>query len=107
MRTNNLPNPNFFVALPYSTNRPIDESEKYSVCKNPDICEKEYDGYIFDKIVRNDGLYQYIVYLAQVKTVSRITSRYELDDYGKYKFKIFIFDEEASLKKKVRLHIIL
>ena len=74
---------------------------------NPDICEKEYDGYIFDKIVRNDGLYQYIVYLAQVKTVSRITSRYELDDYGKYKFKIFIFDEEASLKKKVRLHIIL
>ena len=74
---------------------------------NPDICEKEYDGYIFDKIVRNDGLYQYIVYLAQVKTVSRITSRYELNDYGKYKFKIFIFDEEASLKKKVRLHIIL
>lgn len=74
---------------------------------NPEICEKEYDGYIFDKIVRNDGLYQYIVYLADVRTVSRITSRYELEDYSKYKFKIFIFNEEASLKKKVRLHIIM
>ena len=74
---------------------------------NPEICDKEYDGYIFDKIVRNDGLYQYIVYLADVKTVSRITSRYELEDYSKYKFKIFIFHEEASLKKKVRLHIIM
>jgi exoribonuclease R len=73
---------------------------------NPSVCEKEYDGYIFDKIVRNDGLYQYIVYLADVKTVSRITSRYELNNYSKYKFKIFIFNEEASLKKKVRLHLV-
>ena len=74
---------------------------------NPYICEKEYDGYIFDKIIRNDGLFQYIVYLAEVKTVSRITSRYELTDFNKYKFKIFIFNDEASLKKKVRLHIML
>jgi len=74
---------------------------------NPSVCEKEHDGYIFDKIVRNDGLYQYIVYLADVKTVSRITSRYELNDYNKYKFKIFIFHEEASLKKKIRLHLIM
>lgn len=78
------------------------------MCTNrPYICEKEYDGYIFDKIVRNDGLFQYIVYLAEVKTVSRITSRYELTDFNKYKFRIFIFNDEASLKKKVRLHIIM
>jgi len=78
------------------------------MCTNrPYICEKEYDGYIFDKITRNDGLFQYIVYLAEVKTVSRITSRYELTDFNKYKFRIFIFNDEASLKKKVRLHIIM
>lgn len=77
------------------------------MCTNrPEVCDEEYDGYIFDKIVRNDGLFQYIVYLAKVKTVSRITSRYDLDNYKKYKFKIFIFHEEASLKKKVRLHFI-
>jgi len=74
---------------------------------NPEICNKEHEGYVFDKIVRNDGLYQYIVYLVELKTVSRITLRFELEDYNKYKFKVFIFNDEASLKKKIRLHIIM
>ena len=73
---------------------------------NPDICEKEYEGYVFDKIERNDGLFQYIVYLVKLKTVSRINLRFELEDYSKNKFKIFIFNDEASLKKKIRLHLI-
>ena len=73
---------------------------------NPDICEKEYEGYVFDKIERNDGLFQYIVYLVELKTVSRINLRFELEDYSKNKFKIFIFNDEASLKKKIRLHLI-
>ena len=73
---------------------------------NPDICEKEYEGYVFDKIERNDGLFQYIVYLVELKTVSRINLRFELEDYSKNNFKIFIFNDEASLKKKIRLHLI-
>jgi exoribonuclease R len=73
---------------------------------NPEICSQEYDGYVFDKIVRNDGLYQYMVYLDKIKSVSRITSRFDMDDYGKYKFKVFVFHDEASLKKKIRLHIV-
>ena len=73
---------------------------------NPDICEKEYEGYVFDKIERNDGLFQYIVYLVELKTVSRINLRFELEDYSKNKFKIFIFNDEASLKKKIRLHLL-
>ena len=73
---------------------------------NPDICEKEYEGYVFDKIERNDGLFQYIVYLVELKTVSRINLRFELEDYSKNKFKVFIFNDESSLKKKIRLHLI-
>ena len=73
---------------------------------NPEICAKEHDGYIFDKMVRNDGLYQYIVYLVDLKTVSRITLRFELEENKKYKFKVFIFNDESSLKKKIRLHLI-
>ena len=68
---------------------------------NPDICEKEYEGYVFDKIERNDGLFQYIVYLVELKTVSRINFRFELENYSKNKFKVFIFNDEASLKKKL------
>jgi len=30
-----------------------------------------------------------------------------MDDYQKYKFKVFVFQDEATLKKKIRLHIIM
>ena len=72
-----------------------------------EVLETEYDGYVFDKIIRNDGLYQYIVYLEKLKSVSRITSRFDLNNFQKYKFKVFVFQEEATLKKKIRLHILL
>ena len=72
-----------------------------------EVLETEYDGYVFDKIVRNDGLFQYIVYLENLKSVSRITSRFDLINFQKYKFKVFVFQEEATLKKKIRLHILL
>lgn len=72
-----------------------------------EILETEYDGYVFDKIIRNDGLFQYIVYLENLKSVSRITSRFDLNNFQKYKFKVFVFQEEATLKKKIRLHILL
>ena len=72
-----------------------------------DVLETEYDGYVFDKIERNDGLFQYIVYLEKLKSVSRITSRFDLINFQKYKFKVFVFQEEATLKKKIRLHILL
>ena len=29
--------------------------------KDPSIKETEFEGYVFDKIKRNDGLFQYIV----------------------------------------------
>ena len=77
------------------------------MCTNkPEICEREHDGYIFDKTERIDGLFQYVVYLPRLKIVSRITLRSELTDYSNYKFKIFVFHDESSLKKKIRLHLI-
>lgn len=69
--------------------------------------DRELDGYIFDKIIRNDGLYQYVVYLEHLKNVSRITLRHDISDYSKQKFKLYIFHDEATLKKKLRLHIII
>ena len=73
---------------------------------NPQMCENEYEGYVFDKIERHDGLFQYIVYLVELKTVSRINLRHNIENYSKNKFKVFIFNDESSLKKKIRLHLI-
>jgi len=77
------------------------------LCHNdPVILEKEYDGYLFDKIYRNDGLYQYIVFLPEFKLSSRITLREDLDNFTNKKFKLFLFNDEEKFKRKIRLHLL-
>lgn len=76
------------------------------VTNKPDMLVSSYEGYVFDKIKRNDGLYQYIVYLHKLKILSRITARNNLNNYECVNFKIFVFKDESSLKRKIRLQII-
>ena len=73
---------------------------------NPDILEKEYDGYLFDKLTRNDCLYQFVVFIPDLKLTSRITMRDNLDNFEKKKFKLFLFNDEANFKRKIRLHML-
>ena len=73
---------------------------------NTDIIDKEYDGYIFDKINRNDGLFQYIVFLPELKLSSRITLRDDFENFESRKFKLFLFNDEESFKRKIRLHLV-
>jgi len=73
---------------------------------NPDILEKEYDGYLFDKIVKNDGLFQFIVFLPELKLSSRITMRENLNNFDCQKFKLFLFNNEDNFKKKIRLYLL-
>jgi exoribonuclease R len=70
---------------------------------NAEVMEKTYDGYTFDKIMRNDGLYQYVVYIPELKMVSRITERENIGDYEKHEFKLYLFHDEEKFKKKIRL----
>jgi hypothetical protein len=67
--------------------------------------EKEYDGYMFDKIVRNDKLFQYIVFLPELKLSSRITLREDINNFESRKFRLYLFNDEESFKKKIRLQI--
>lgn len=73
---------------------------------NPAVLEKEYDGYLFDKITKNNGLFQYIVFLPDLKMSSRITSREDYANYTNKHFKLFVFNNEEKFKRKIRLHII-
>jgi exoribonuclease R len=74
--------------------------------KNPDILEKEYDGYLFDKLTRNDCLYQFVVFIPELKLTSRITMRDNVDNFEKKKFKLFLFSDEENFKRKIRLHML-
>ena len=73
---------------------------------NPEVMEKEYNGYLFDKIYRNDGLYQYIVFLPELKLSSRVTLREDLENFIDKKFKLFLFNDEEKFKRKIRLHLL-
>ena len=77
------------------------------VCyEDKSLPDKEFDGYLFDKIKRNDGLYQYTVFIDKLKMVNRIVTRNDVDDKSIQKFKIHIFIDEERLKQKLRLEII-
>jgi len=76
------------------------------MCSNqPEIMEKEYDGCLFDKITRTDGLFQFIVFLPELKMSSRITMRENLNNFESHKFKLFLFHDEEKFKRKIRLQL--
>ena len=69
------------------------------------ILQNVYDGFIFDKILRNDSLFQYMVYLPELKMANRFTSRYDKKNLSNQKFKLYFFIDEHSLRKKIRVEI--
>jgi hypothetical protein len=78
------------------------------LCVNrPETLTKEYDGYLFDKITRDgDGLYQYMVYIPEIKLSSRVTTRENGENFSCRKFRLILFQDEERFKKKIRLHMV-
>ena len=68
--------------------------------------EKIYKGYIFDKLIRDDALYKYMVYIPEIKMVSPITIRNEIDNYVTKEFKLFVVTGEDNIKKKIRIQLL-
>ena len=73
---------------------------------DPTTLDIEYDGYLFDKMKRNDGLFHYIVYLPKLKLTSKIIIREEFDNFQQKVFKLFVFQDEDRIKRKIRLQLV-
>ena len=83
------------------------ECSLLDLCHNDStIIEKEYDGYLFDKIERIDGLYQFNVFLPELKLSSRITIRDNFNNFEYKKFKLYLFYNEEKFKRKIRLQVL-
>jgi exoribonuclease R len=78
----------------------------YMFNTDPNILSKHYEGYLFDKIIRNDGLYQYSVYLHKLNIISKIIINNNYDNYTSKNFELFLFLSENEIKKKIRIKII-
>ena len=73
--------------------------------QNPKMMENQYSGVVFDKIVKNDGFITYMVYLEELKLLSRITTQIDVSNYSYNNFNMYLFEDEDKLKKKIRLQI--
>ena len=71
-----------------------------------ELYQKTHKGVVFDKIKRNDGYYQYGVYLYDTKLVTRIKMLNDVDNYTEHEFNIYLFRKEDSFKKKIKLLLV-
>ena len=70
------------------------------------VMDKIHNGFIFDKIRRNDALFQYMVYVPDLKMVNRFTSMHDRENNSSQKFRLFAFKDENRLKEKIRIELI-
>jgi len=73
---------------------------------NNNLLDETYQGVMFDKLQRTDGMYCYMVYLERFKLFSRVSTTSKIDNYTMHNFKIYLFEDEDKVKKKVRLQIL-
>jgi hypothetical protein len=76
------------------------------MCYNdPDILETLYDGYCFDEKALENDFYKYNIYLPELRITSIVICG-KLAPYEKRQYKLFVFDNEEKMKKKIRLHLV-
>jgi exoribonuclease R len=73
---------------------------------NKDVIDKIYDGYCFEKNLTSNNLFQYMVFLPELRISSRIIINHDFDNFTQHKFKLFLFNDEEKFKKKIRLQLI-
>lgn len=80
------------------------DCELLHVCfyNNEILDTKVYDGYCFNKTVIKN-IFQYTVYLPELKLTSKIKTTVELEEYEKRQIKLHLFDNKERFKQKIRL----
>jgi exoribonuclease R len=78
----------------------------YNCTTKPTYMDTLHNGVVFDKIIRNNGSFHYTVYLEDLHIMSRITTPFELEEYSVNQFKLFVFENEEKMKKKIKLQIV-
>ena len=78
----------------------------YRCYNDSSIMDNVQKGIIFDKNEKIDGIYTYMVYLVELKLLSRITTINNFENYSRVSCKLYLFEDEDKIKKKIRLQII-
>lgn len=73
---------------------------------NPNMLLKYYDGYCFDKLMRNDGLYQYVIFIPEINVVNKYTGVEDVENFEIRKFQLYLFKDESTFKQKIKMNMI-
>jgi len=73
---------------------------------NPEKLNEHYEGYLFDRVDWKNGINQYFVHLPKIKMTLRLQLSEVIANYEKRMFQLYLFLDEESLKKKIRLQLI-
>ena len=65
-----------------------------------DLLCRTFRGYVFDKLVRNDGLIQYVVFIPEINMASKIIVRHDVENYSEHNFSLHIFHKKDTFKKR-------
>ena len=66
---------------------------------------QNYIGYVFDKLEKYDGKFQYMVYLPSLKLTTYINVLQNLDNYSCHLFQLFVFMNQEQDKNKIKLQL--
>jgi len=72
----------------------------------PSLTQTTHQGILFDKLQKNDGAFIYMVYLEELKLLSRLKTYIEYPNYTEHQFRLFLFFDEHNLRQKIRVQII-
>jgi exoribonuclease R len=82
------------------------DCELLAACvKNQELVNKTLSGVVFDRYENEYGYFEYMVYIEELKLMSQIKMPTYMENFVEKKFRIFIFNDEHLLCKKIRLQM--
>jgi exoribonuclease R len=78
------------------------DCELLALAEKNEFLDKEFSGILFDRNFVS-GKYEYAVYIEEFKMFSRIKLDECVENFTKSQFRIFVFDDEDRLCRKIRL----
>lgn len=78
----------------------------YRCTQEPELLEKTHSGVVFDRIQRESGYFNYMVYMESLNLLSRVRSTQDLRNYDAVECKLLVFENEEKTQKKIRLCIV-
>jgi hypothetical protein len=78
-----------------------------SLChNNSEMLTQTYDGVVFNKVLKKDGIIRYSVYIENLKIFGKVKTQIDLQEYSKSKFRLYYFGDEYDSNRKLRFKII-